>query len=311
VVVIDAVPRTLRRMLERCRCDFVLQRPIHPGMLRLLVTHALYSGPEKRRTGRVLIGEPVTFKAGLLSKNATLIELSEGGCSLETKQPVDADTAVQITLPRQLTGGKALTVEGRVVSRAPLTGQARSHRLSVAFLSTVKVRRELRNVLRAHAQGAAALRAEAGAGGVLKLDPAGRKGATQAATGADASQVERRRHPRRRYRKPVLATSRGGGRTLIGGDLSRGGMRVVFDPDLSVGDELKLAIYGSAGQAPLVVRAAVVRGDDESFGLEFRNVGDRAAERLEKLVQGLPDLPGGRPRKPGLVMSEILDDEGA
>jgi len=45
VVVIDEVSRTLRRMLERSRCDFVLQRPIHPGVLRLLVTHALYTGP--------------------------------------------------------------------------------------------------------------------------------------------------------------------------------------------------------------------------------------------------------------------------
>lgn len=311
VVVIDEAPRTLRRMLERSRCDFVLQRPIHPGVLRLLVTHALYAGPEKRRAGRVLVGEPVTFKSGLLSRNATLIELSEGGCSLETKQPVDADASIQLTLPRKLTGAKALVIEGRIVSRAPISGQKPSHRLSVAFVSAAGVRRELRAVLRTHARGSTTLRAEAGAGGALKLDPGSRRRETTQREAAYTPQIERRRWPRKRYRKQILATSQGGVSTLIGSDLSRGGMRVGYDPDLAVGDELKLAIYGSAGQAPVVVRSVVVRGDDESWGLEFRDLGDRVASRLELMVRTLPSLPGSPPDKPGVVMTEVLEDDAA
>ena len=311
VVVIDEVSRTLRRMLERSRCDFVLQRPIHPGVLRLLVTHALYAGPEKRRAGRVLIGEPVTFKSGFLSKKATLIELSESGCSLETKQPVDTDASIQLTLPHKLTGEKALVIEGRIVSRVPIPGQKASHRVSVAFVSVAGVRRELRAVLRMHARGSATLQAKAGAGGALKLDPGSRRRETTQSEAAYTPQIERRRWPRKRYRKRVLGTSQGGARTLIGADLSRGGMRVDYDPDLAVGDELKLAIYGSGGQAPVVVRSVVVRVDDESLGFEFRDVGDRVASRLEQMVRTLPSLPDDLPDKPGLVMTEVLEDDEA
>jgi hypothetical protein len=88
-------------------------------------------------------------------------------------------------------------------------------------------------------------------------------------------------------------------------------MRVDYDPDLAVGDELKLAIYGSGGQAPVVVRSVVVRGDDESWGVEFRDVGDRVASRLEEMVRTLPSLPSDLPDKPGLVMTEVLEDDGA
>jgi hypothetical protein len=311
VVVIDEVSRTLRSMLERSRCDFVLQRPIHPGVLRLLVAHSLYTGPEKRRARRVLIGEPVTFKSGLLPRNATLIELSESGCSLATKQLVDADASIQLTLPRKLTGAKALVIEGRTVSRAPIPGQKSSHRISVAFVSAASVRRELRAVLRMHARGSAMLRAEAGAGGALKLDPGSRRRETTQSEAAHTPQIERRRWPRKRYGERVLATSQGGARTLIGADLSRGGMRVEYDPDLAVGDELKLAIHGSGGQAPVLVRSVVVRGDDESWGIEFCDVGDRIASRLEQMLQTLPSLPSGLPDKPGLVMTEVLEDDEA
>jgi hypothetical protein len=271
----------------------------------------VYAGPEKRRSGRILIGEPVTFKSGLFSRNATLIDLSESGCSLETKQPVGANAPVRLTLPRKLTGAKALAIEGRIVSQVLIPGQKRSHRVSVAFVSVASVRSELRAVLRMHGNGSATLRAKAGAGGVLKLDPGSRRREATQSEAAYTPQNERRRWPRKRYTKQVLATSQGGARTLIGADLSRGGMRVDYDPDLAVGDELKLAIYGSGGQAPVVVRSVVVRGDDESWGFEFRNVGDRIASRLEQMVRTLPSLPGGLPGKPGLVMTEVLEDDGS
>jgi len=308
VVVIDQVPRTLRRMLERSRCDFVLQRPIEPTLLRLLISHALYAGPEKRRASRVVIGEPVSFKAGPRSKSAMLIELSEGGCSLETPQVVDVGAAIQLTLPRELTGGKALRLDCKVTARGPGPGDPAAYRLSLAFVSGARGRRELRSVIRTHARGSATLAAEAGAGGSLKLR-SDRQQQPEAESREERHppQVERRQWPRRRYRKQFLATSGGATRTLIGSDLSRGGMRVGYDPDLSVGDEFKLAIYGNAGQPPVVVRAVIVRGDDESWGLEFRDMGDRATSRLEQLIQGLPELPGGSRPKPGQVMTEVLE----
>ena len=48
----------------------------------------------------------------------------------------------------------------------------------------------------------------------------------------------------------VLAAGGGGARILIGRDLSSGGMRVAPCANLSVGDALKLVIYGPPGALP-------------------------------------------------------------
>ena len=69
---------------------------------------------------------------------------------------------------------------------------------------------------------------------------------------------ERRRAPRHAYSRPVLAAGGGAARILIGRDLSSGGMRVAPCANLSVGDALKLVIYGPAGRPPLVIRAVVI-----------------------------------------------------
>jgi len=104
----------------------------------------------------------------------------------------------------------------------------------------------------------------------------------------------------------VLATGDGTSHALIGSDLSVGGMRVRPDPTLAVGAKVKLAIYGSAGIPPVLIKAEVTRDDgDDGLVLQFRKVSSGAAAALERLVESLPGSQGGV--GPDVVVSEVLE----
>ena len=49
IVVAERISWGLRRELERTRPEFLLERPVDPGVLRLLIGHALERAPERRR----------------------------------------------------------------------------------------------------------------------------------------------------------------------------------------------------------------------------------------------------------------------
>ncbi len=135
--------------------------------------------------------------------------------------------------------------------------------------------------------------------------------ATEAPEIADARSdaADRRRAARHRYEgRRVVALDEEAARVLLGHDLSIGGMRVAPNPALRVGQQLRVALYGSPGETPLVVATEVFR-DDGDRGLVLRFDGSDAGARryLAKMLDSLPVLDGGRESAPGLVVSEILD----
>ena len=81
--------------------------------------------------------------------------------------------------------------------------------------------------------------------------------------------------------------------------------------DLSIGDRLHLAIYGDAGNDPLLVWASVDRDDHEGgMVLIFDEPEPAIVRELEKLIARLPSvesLTGGEVAAMGTVVSEILD----
>jgi len=71
-----------------------------------------------------------------------------------------------------------------------------------------------------------------------------------------------------------------------------------------------VALYGSAGETPLVLEVEVARDDGErGLVLRFRTVAESAQRYLDKLLDALPVLDAGRSPAPGVVVSEILEAE--
>ena len=88
-------------------------------------------------------------------------------------------------------------------------------------------------------------------------------------------------------------------------------MRVESVPELTIGDQFTLGLYGPGQPEPLCVAAQVIREDPgEGYALEFRDIDAGTERALEKLVACLPDvesLDAGEAGSLGAVISEILE----
>ncbi|TFG95518.1 MAG: PilZ domain-containing protein, partial [Myxococcales bacterium] len=149
IVVTERMSSGLRRELDRVRPDFILEQPVDPIVLRLLVEHALYSGPERRRAARVPLRASVRYRVGLVFRSATLIEISETGCRLEAKGSFERGQRLTLVLRPELTGAGELALEARVAGAASDTAR-RSKRgeSSLAFLpQDAATRSRLRNLV--------------------------------------------------------------------------------------------------------------------------------------------------------------------
>lgn len=280
VVVASEDAETLRERLRRDGVDFMVRRPVHSEALRLLVLRALYRGPEKRRSIRVPFGIPVLCRIDGSRSDAILAELSTGGCRLLAPEPAAPGAPVQLTIPPEAAGEDPLELPGEVLRVHREDGESS---IAVAFapLDADREAALARTLLRR-------------------------------AVAPSAADDERRSHPRRPFEETVTELNREAGRALVGRDVSLGGMRIDPHPELKVGDELSLAVYGFADAAPAIVQAVVVRDDGpDGLGLRFDGVSDDLAKRLEALVTTLPSiepLAGGETAAMGAVLSRILPE---
>ena len=297
IVILGEDEGSMRGALKTGHFDFVVQRPVHPTALRLLILHALYSGPERRSLPRVAMSAEVKVGSGLLPRAAVLTQLSEKGCGVICSRELAEADRTTVVFPSSLTCSGKLAIEGRVVASVRLaddTGE--SYEISIAFRPPkAQVREQLRSLMAHHGVGSAALRPRKPA----PVPPD---------EGAGGEPGERRRSGRASYCRPVMASADGAVHTLSGRDLSTGGMRVAPDARLKTGESLKLVIYGQGGRTPLVVKAVVGRDDGpKGFVLQFRDIGPTVTATLEEMIAELPRF-GGKEGGPNTVVSEVLED---
>lgn len=321
---------TARAMLRRVGFDYLVRRPFHPFALRLLVLRALYGGEERRRSSRVAIGAPTSYRVGLRRHPATLADLSLGGCRLLTSQPLPQGSRVSVHLPRDVVDARAVWLRARV-SRVDAPTGAGQHVVALLFEGiTVAKQQKLLVALRKLATGPAVLARQQGEGAPVAAvnplaaparatpgapDRCAGKPASPTPAAAPARMEERRKSPRAAYSGEVMHLGEEAGRVLLGRDISAGGMRVEPHDDLEAGQVLRLAVYGAPGEAPVMVRARVVRNDGPAgVGLQFEGLAPAAARRIEALMAQLPQvepLQGGEGDALGSVVSRVLDESDA
>jgi hypothetical protein len=308
IAIWEGGARTLRAQLERSQCDFVVERPIHPAALRLLVVHALYEGPEQRRRPRVAMGDPVKLRAGLRSRQAIMVQLSARGAGLVAPHPPKVGETLKLVLPAKLTRSGSHALDARVIDVAPETADGDGTAFSVVFPGISSASQSiLVQIMRSRPRVSvpAGPRPRSGDEPAAPSKSAAPEPAAAIATGP------RRASPRKRYQRAVLATGQGRAMPLLGRDVSVGGMRVAPTRAISVGAELKLAVYGPPGVPPVVVEAVVSRGDDESgWVLQFQRLDPARREALESLVRSLPVLASPLRGDEGLspvAISEIVE----
>jgi hypothetical protein len=339
IIAVQEDSTAMRRMLRQMGFHVLVRLPCQESIWRLLVRRAVYQGDERRQEDRVAVGSPVSIGhdgEGGDSAAAVLLDVSNRGCRLSSAVPLPLDTRVSVVLPERATGGEPLVLRGHVVRAAPesLRSDDSGHQAAILFDADIgeSGRAQLGDVINRWSMGPPSLDVvdsgspalppceSAAIPGLMlddETDPAIRIGETVAlhvdSVPCESDGAERRVHTRGAFWSPVMATAGKSSRVLMGRDLSAGGMRVERLPDLSMGDELRLALHGTSQDEPFELTARVIRDDGEDgLALAFVGVPAPVAETLEKLVACLPEvesLEESESHGLGAILSEILDDE--
>jgi hypothetical protein len=276
IAVLDGDSKRLRKMLHRVDTDLLVRQPVHPAALRLLILHALYRGPEKRRTTRVSMGAPVRFRSGLRRRPAILAELSTRGCRMMVDSGCHRaapDRLMTVVLPPEVTNDKrSLSLRGHVMRVS--SAEAGSEVIAVLFeLLRESVRERLESIVSAHSRGPAVL--DEAVASALRSVPIISEDAESLPTlpgdddphspdldvPNDEAPGERRTQSRHTISRRIIALGDEAARVLIGRDISVGGMRIDPTPGLAMGDRLKVAVHVRPDGQPLVVSAEIVRDD--------------------------------------------------
>ncbi|MGH0032351.1 MAG: PilZ domain-containing protein [Myxococcota bacterium] len=325
IAVADSDAQSQCTAMLRRGFDYVVRRPVHPEALRLLVMQVLWRGREHRGVARFPFGADIRWRQGLHTGRCTMIEISAHGCRLMTRQPFKLGDRIHLRVPAALTGSRSLRLRGRVVRRDRLTSDGGPEpRVAVQFerLSARNVA-HLDALLAERASGPAVMGGDPAAGGLRRELGRRRSGFLSLGQSeepeaaeppqAQAPDLERRRQPRGAWPHELVSLDRETDRvlhTLLGSDLSVGGVRVEPNPLLRLGDRLRLALYDAGSAEPLVVEARVAHdGGRSGVGLVFLDPPDAIRERLRAMVESLPpvsSLSKDDAKPEGVVLGEIM-----
>src|SRR5262249_40979421 len=115
VMVVNEDSNALRAQLRRSGFDYLVRRPVHAEALRLMLLHCCYKGEERRREPRVTIGVEVSYRTGLATRVATLVDLSSRGCRLLADRGIELGKKIVVQIPEALDEGELLQLSARVV----------------------------------------------------------------------------------------------------------------------------------------------------------------------------------------------------
>jgi hypothetical protein len=320
MMIVNEDSNTLRAQLRRSGFDYLVRRPVHAEALRLMLLHCCYKGEERRREPRVAVGSEISFRAGLVTRAATLVDLSSRGCRLLTRHRVERGKRIKVQIPEAFDAddvAELLTVPARVIH----VEDAESDGIEVFWLGIAfeKVDEDTQHaislIIEDRARGPVTLRASNAEAARMRVQRRA-KVAAPAETAAVAAESraetvdDRRRQSRAAYSQTIPAFGERALRVLVGRDLAVGGMRVQQQPELWLGDHLQLAIYGEAGDDPMLIWGRVERSDGErGLLVRFDPLDPATQARLERLVASLPaveSLHDSEAEAMGTVLGEIL-----
>jgi hypothetical protein len=314
MVIVDQDSKTLRAKLHKAGIKLMVRRPVHPAALRGLILHAVYRGPEKRRSRRVSVGAPIRLRAGWRQKPCILADLSLGGCRLISTQPVKVGKTFSLAVPAEVAGhGKAYNLRAKAIRSDEIESDKTrgTHSIHARFEPPSQRRLKLlKETIIAYQGGPAMLSSGDEIADEARQHEAAPASMPVRVTSGSNGEAERREETRRKIEKRVVALDREADRVLMGRDVSLGGMRVSASPHLTIGSDVKIAIHLTEG-APLTVRARVHRDDGErGVVLRFHQLPPEASAAFMNLMETTPVVTPGE-GDGGLVVSELLEVESA
>lgn len=279
IAVHDRGSLPIRMRLRKLGVRFLVQSGVAAEPLRLLLSHVLHQGPDRRDAPRLPLGIQVICRDGEGSPfHANLLDLTREGCRLAANHPLRPRTVLAISFPRELVEGRDIAIDGLITRVEQREGSTQRY-VAVRFEGLgQKESRLLDAVLLGDVHGTS----------VSRLD---RPSADAAVPGAKESVADRRAGKRADYARDVAARHDGGEYVILGRDLSLRGMRTEHLGGLHIGSSLELRLYGKGVDEPVVVRATVDR-DDGVDGTVFRfdDVSTTDRPRIEAIIESAKEI---------------------
>ena len=341
IAVCGDISETVRSQIRQQGFRYLLHSHIHPEALRLLIRYAIYGERDRRGRVRHPVGCEVSWWVGWKRNRGRLLDVSRAGCCLLVEDSPEAGANIAIKIPAETTGGKALKLQGKVLRSTPNAAHSGNERTALGVLLddiSPAARKVLAKLCERWSESPPVLprseraRVTAPEAGthreeVLTSEPQANDFQTHA---TDPSEIKREDPPITESQGSSAAASQRSTRrgvferevvqidedarvvqALLGRDLSVDGIRVVRQLGLTPGNKLRLALFDTPQQEPLILSAEVSR-DDRGSGLflHFVDLSPEMTARVEEIIAQLPAVESIDPHgDAGVVPAGVVSNE--
>jgi hypothetical protein len=321
IAVCGAISETMRSQIRQQGFRYLLRPHTHPEALRLLLRYAIYAERDRRGRVRHPVGCEVSWRAGWKRNRGRLLDISHAGCCLLVEDSPQVGARIAIKIPAETAGGKALKLRGRVLRTTPNAAHSGNERTALGvilediapaaqkilvdlcetwsesppMLSRGERPRAVAPVVETHGKEALTSKPQTEVSQTRAEGPSETeaKDPTSTESQASCSDVAQRSTCRGVFEREVVQIDEEARvvQALLGRDLSLDGIRVVRQPGLVPGDKLRLALFDTSQQEPLILSAEVSRDDGGSgLFLHFVDLSEEMTARIEEIVARLPAI---------------------
>ena len=319
IAVCGNISETMRSQIRQQGFRYLLRPHIHPEALRLLLRYAVYAERDRRGRVRHPVGCAVSWRSGWKRSRGRLLDISRAGCCLLVENSPQVGTRIAIKIPAETIGGKALKLRGKVLRSTPNAAHSGNERTALGVIlddSTPATRKALVDLCERWSESPPVLphgerpqaqtpAVEAHGKGAPTLEPQSEdpqthtedfsepkaKDLTPTELKDSSSAVVRPLPNRGVFEQEIVQVDEEAHviQALLGRDLSVDGIRVVRQLGLTPGNKLRLALFDTSQQEPLMLSAEVSRVDTGSgLFLRFVDLSAKMTARIEGIVAQLP-----------------------
>jgi hypothetical protein len=341
IAVCGDISETVRSQIRQQGFRYLLHPHIHPEAMRLLLRYTIYAERDRRGRVRHPVGCEVIWRAGWKNNRGRLLDVSKGGCCLLVENSPEPGAKITIKIPAETVGGKALKLQGKVLRSTPNAAHSGSERTALGVIldgitpATRKVLAELCDrwsesppelskndrsllappVVEARDEEVLDSKTQAKETPVHAENPSALSGETQPTDESlDSSSNTTQRSTRRGvFEREIVQIDEDARvvQALLGRDLSIAGIRVARQLGLTPGSKLRLALFDTPDQEPMILSAEVSRDDGGSgLSLHFVDLSTEMTGRIEEIVAQLPAVESIDPHgDANVIPAGIVSDQ--
>ena len=342
IAVCGDISETVRSQIRQQGFRYLLHPHIHPEALRLLLRYTIYAERDRRGRVRHPVGCEVSWRVGWKKNRGRLLDVSRAGCCLLVENSPEPGAKITIKIPSETVGGKALKLQGKVLRSTPNAAHSGSERTALGVILdgiTPAARKILAELCDRWSESPPELsksdRALIAPPTVESRNEEVFDSKTQAKEIPvhaevpsapdegdpppnelqDSSSNTTQRSTRRGvFEREIVQIDEEERvvQALLGRDLSVAGIRVARQLGLTPGGKLRLALFDTPHQEPLILSAEVSRDDSGSgLFLHFVDLSTEMTDRIEEIVARLPAVESIDPHGDASVIpAGVVSDQG-